>query len=85
MARIRWAVPCQARRKNGERCSQMSRRGSFTCHWHLGATPQALYLAAHRLTAVKLLDRDYPDWRDHPALWHYWLTPARSWHGPKPV
>jgi hypothetical protein len=85
MARIRWAVPCQARRKNGEPCSQWSRRGTFTCHWHLGSTEQALYLAAKRLPLVKLLDRDEPRWRDDPQKWHYLLTPARSWHGPRPV
>jgi hypothetical protein len=84
MARIRWAVPCQARRKNGEPCSQWSRRGGFTCHWHLGSTLQNLGMAAERLPKAKLLDRDVPNWRDEPKKWHYLLTPGRSWPRPRP-
>jgi hypothetical protein len=66
-------------------CTQWSRRGSWTCHWHLGATSQNLRLAAERLPYAKLLDRDVPDWRDDLEKWRHLLTPGRSWHGPRPV
>jgi hypothetical protein len=85
MARIRWAVRCTAHRRDGERCRRASARGSFVCFVHGGAAPQVRAMAQYRLSAVRLLDRDAPGWRDDPERWRYLLTPGRSWHGPRPV
>jgi hypothetical protein len=49
MARIRPAVPCAARRSNGEPCKNYAMLGGAVCHAHGGKAPQTRQAAQRRL------------------------------------
>jgi hypothetical protein len=48
VAKVRWAVPCSAHRKNGLPCSAFAVTGGTVCVKHGGATPQVKAAAARR-------------------------------------
>jgi hypothetical protein len=57
MPRERWAVPCSARRSNGEPCAAYSITGGFVCISHGGGARQVREAAARRWGRERLISR----------------------------
>jgi hypothetical protein len=54
VARVRFAVPCSARRTNGEACKNYAMAGATVCHAHGGRAPQVRAAAEYRLMMAKV-------------------------------
>jgi hypothetical protein len=57
MAKVRWAVPCTAHRKNGRPCSAFAITGGYVCVTHGGAAPQVRAAAARRWEFERMMVR----------------------------
>jgi hypothetical protein len=55
MARVRPAVPCSARRSNGNPCKNYAMLGGKVCHAHGGRAPQTRDAAQRRLAEAQAL------------------------------
>lgn len=53
MSRIRPAVPCHAKRTNGEPCANYAMMGATVCHAHGGRAPQVRGKAVERVTEAR--------------------------------
>jgi hypothetical protein len=57
MAKVRWVMPCSARRKNGLPCSAFAMTGGYVCMRHGGLAPQVRAAAARRWAFERMMAR----------------------------
>lgn len=81
MARIRQAVRCHARRKNGQPCRAYAMLGQRVCRMHGGSSPQALHSAFARRVEANLrreFNVEYDGWMRARRAWMAWRVMTAS-------